>query len=187
METTVEPQEGNKVKLTVAISEAEFETAMDAAFRKIAQEVRLPGFRPGKVPRRILEQRVGLEAARQQALKDSLPEFYVKALVENDVDAISSAETSARLNPLPPTIHFRVADFRSDEVAAANVVLANLTGGMLRTSGAAIAALVRPGGTLILSGFDDTEVAAVSHAFSSFDEMDRLEEGSWLALRLRQP
>ena len=92
METTVEPQEGNKVKLTVAISEAEFETAMDAAFRKIAQEVRLPGFRPGKVPRRILEQRVGLEAARQQALKDSLPEFYVKALVENDVDAISSPE-----------------------------------------------------------------------------------------------
>ena len=107
--------------------------------------------------------------------------------IDVDVDAISSAETSARLNPLPPTIHFRVADFRSDEVAAANVVLANLTGGMLRTSGAAIAALVRPGGTLILSGFDDTEVAAVSHAFSSFDEMDRLEEGSWLALRLRQP
>ena len=65
METTVEPQEGNKVKLSVAIAETEFEPAIDAAFRKIAQEVRLPGFRPGKVPRKILEQRIGTEAARQ--------------------------------------------------------------------------------------------------------------------------
>ena len=92
METTVEPQEGNKVKLSVEISEAEFEPAIDAAFRKIAQEVRLPGFRPGKVPRKILEQRIGKEAARQQALQDSLPEFYAKALVENDVDAIAAPE-----------------------------------------------------------------------------------------------
>ena len=92
METTVEPQEGNKVKLSVAIAETEFEPAIDAAFRKIAQEVRLPGFRPGKVPRKILEQRIGTEAARQQALQDSLPEFYAKALVENDVDAIAAPE-----------------------------------------------------------------------------------------------
>ena len=92
METTVEPQEGNKVKLIVAISEAEFETALDAAFRKIAMEVRLPGFRPGKVPRKILEQRVGTEAARQQALQDSLPEYYTRAIAENDVDAISAPE-----------------------------------------------------------------------------------------------
>ena len=92
MKTIVEPQEGNKVKLAVEIDEAEFDTALAAAFKKIAQEVRIPGFRPGKVPRRILEQRVGTEYARQQALQDGLPDFYVRALVENDIDAISAPE-----------------------------------------------------------------------------------------------
>lgn len=92
MKTTVEPAEGNNVKLMVEIEEAEFNRSLDAAFRKIAQEVRIPGFRPGKVPRRILEARVGSEYARQTALQDSLPDYYVQALMEGDVDAISSPE-----------------------------------------------------------------------------------------------
>jgi trigger factor len=92
MKTTVEPQEGNNVKLLVEVEEAEFERALDTAFKKIAREVHIPGFRPGKVPRRILEKRIGADYARGQALQDSLPEFYVQALVENDVDAISSPE-----------------------------------------------------------------------------------------------
>jgi trigger factor len=45
--TSVEPLEGNKVKLHVAIPAADFERAIDAAFRKLAHEVKLPGFRPG--------------------------------------------------------------------------------------------------------------------------------------------
>ena len=61
--TSVEPLEGNKVKLHVAIPAADFERAIDAAFRKLAREVRLPGFRPGKAPRRLLEARLGTEAA----------------------------------------------------------------------------------------------------------------------------
>ena len=59
MKTVVEPLEGNKVKLSVEVDEQEFEKALDAAFRKIAREVRIPGFRPGKAPRRVLEARHG--------------------------------------------------------------------------------------------------------------------------------
>ncbi len=94
MKTVVEPQEGqsNIVKLIVEVGEDDFEPAMAAAFRKIGREVRVPGFRPGKVPRRILEQRVGKGYARAQALEDSLPEFYVRAIVENNVDVISSPQ-----------------------------------------------------------------------------------------------
>ena len=97
MKSTVEPVEdssvtSSSVKLVVEVEEAEFEKALDAAFRKIAHEVRIPGFRPGKVPRRILEARVGSEYARGQALQESLPDFYVRALAENNVDAISSPE-----------------------------------------------------------------------------------------------
>ncbi len=94
MNTVVEALEGNNVKLTVEISEADFEPAIDAAFRKIGREVRIPGFRPGKTPRRILEQRVGRGYARQQAIQDGLPEFYVRAIVDNDVDVISQPELS---------------------------------------------------------------------------------------------
>src|SRR4029450_8117224 len=93
-----------------------------------------------------------------------------------------SAETSARLNTLPDTIAFEVSDFRARPPQAADLVLANLTGGMLTSAAGAIAALVRPQGRLILSGFDHTEVASVVAAFPSFSEQRRLSEDNWIAL-----
>ena len=74
MDTTVEALEGNKVRLKVAVPASEFESAIDAAFRKLAREVKIPGFRPGKAPRRLLEAHLGAEIAREQALRDSVPE-----------------------------------------------------------------------------------------------------------------
>ncbi len=106
--------------------------------------------------------------------------------IDIDRDAIDSAETSARLNTLPDSITFVVSDFRSDPPNPADVVLANLTGGMLTSSGAAIAALVRADGELILSGFDHTEVDGVLAAFKPFREVTRLTEDNWIALRLRR-
>lgn len=92
MKTTVEPLEGNKVKLSVEVDEQEFEKAIDAAFRKIAREVRVPGFRPGKAPRRLLEARLGSGVAREEALRDALPEYYSQAVKEHEVDAIAAPE-----------------------------------------------------------------------------------------------
>jgi trigger factor len=92
MEAVVEPLEGNKVKLTVRVDEQEFEKAIDAAFRKIAREVRVPGFRPGKAPRRILEARLGKESGRTEALRDALPDYYSEALRQHEVDAIAAPE-----------------------------------------------------------------------------------------------
>jgi trigger factor len=84
--------EGNKVKLSVTIDEAEFDHDIDRAFRKIAKEVRLPGFRAGKVPRRVLEARIGLAPAREQALSDAIPQYLAKAVREHDVDVIDTPE-----------------------------------------------------------------------------------------------
>ena len=92
MDTTVEALEGNKVRLKVAVPASEFESAIDAAFRKLAREVRIPGFRPGKAPRRLLEAHLGPEIAREQALRDSLPDFYSKAVVAEDLDTIAPPE-----------------------------------------------------------------------------------------------
>jgi ribosomal protein L11 methyltransferase len=104
--------------------------------------------------------------------------------IDVDQDAINSAESSAALNTLPDTITFQVADFRHAPPAAAGIVLANLTGGMLTSSAASIAALVRPHGQLILSGFDHTEADGVLAAFASFTERQRLSEDNWIALWL---
>ncbi|MCB0955049.1 MAG: trigger factor [Ilumatobacter sp.] len=80
------------VKLTVEVDEAEFDRDIDQAFRKIAREVRLPGFRNGKVPRKVLEARVGLAAAREEALRDAVPNYLSKAVREHDVDLIATPE-----------------------------------------------------------------------------------------------
>ncbi len=92
MKTTVSPLEGNKVKLSVEVDEDEFDRAISDAYRKIAREVRIPGFRPGKAPRKVLEHRLGSQVGREQALSDALPEYYAQALVEHDVDAIDSPD-----------------------------------------------------------------------------------------------
>jgi trigger factor len=92
MKATVEPLEGNKVKVSVEVDEAEFDKAIDAAFRKIGRQTRIPGFRPGKAPRRLLEARFGTDVAREEAIRDSLPDYYIKALAEQAVDAIAPPE-----------------------------------------------------------------------------------------------
>lgn len=89
MQSNVELLEGNKVKLTVELDEKEFDAAVTAAFRRLAREVKVPGFRPGKAPRQLLEARLGTDVARKEALRDSLPEFYEKALQEHDVEPIA--------------------------------------------------------------------------------------------------
>jgi trigger factor len=92
VKTIVAPLEGNKVKLSVEVDEDEFDKAVTAAYRKIAREVRIPGFRPGKAPRKVLEKRLGVQVGREQALNDALPEYYAQAITDNDVDAIDAPE-----------------------------------------------------------------------------------------------
>ena len=89
MKSTVEALEGNRVKVSVDIEAEEFEEKLDEAFRKLAHQVRLPGFRPGKAPRRVLEARLGPQAARGEALSDAVPEYYAQAVQNHDVDVIA--------------------------------------------------------------------------------------------------
>ena len=92
LSTSVEPLEGNKVRLHVAIPASEFEKAIDAAFRKLASDVKIPGFRPGKAPRQLLEARFGPDVARREALQDALPGYYADAIDAEDLDAIAPPE-----------------------------------------------------------------------------------------------
>ena len=80
------------VKLSVVIDEADFDRDIDQAFRKIGREATLPGFRAGKVPRKVLEARIGLAAARDEALRDAVPVYLAQAVREHDVDLIATPE-----------------------------------------------------------------------------------------------
>ena len=92
MQATIEALENNRVKVSVAVPADEFDKAIDAEYSKIAKDVRIPGFRPGKAPRRFLESRLGPDVGRQQALQDSLGGYYAEAVVQNEVDVIAPPE-----------------------------------------------------------------------------------------------
>jgi trigger factor len=92
MKSSVESLEGNKVKLYVEVDESEFDRDIDQAFKAIAREVRLPGFRNGKAPRRVLEARIGIGPAREQALRDAIPRYLGKAVREHDVDLVATPQ-----------------------------------------------------------------------------------------------
>jgi trigger factor len=92
VKSQVEVLEDNRVKLSVEVEESEFDSAVDAAFKRIAKEVRMPGFRPGKAPRKLLEAQFGSQVGREEALREALPDYYARAVVEHDVDVIASPE-----------------------------------------------------------------------------------------------
>jgi trigger factor len=90
MRATAAPIEGNRVRLSVEVDESEVDEAMSATVRRLARQVRVPGFRPGKVPRPVLEARLGgAGALRQQAISDALPDLYAKAVADTEVDPIA--------------------------------------------------------------------------------------------------
>jgi trigger factor len=93
MRATAAPEEGNKVRLTVEVDESEIDEALNGVMRRLSREVRVPGFRPGKVPRRVIEARMGgASALRGEALREALPEFYAKAVSDTEVDPIDTPE-----------------------------------------------------------------------------------------------
>lgn len=92
MQSTVENLGENKVRVTINLEEAEFEKDLDQAFRRIAKEARIPGFRPGKAPRKVLEKQLGPELGRKEALRTAMPDYYADAVREHDIDVIAVPE-----------------------------------------------------------------------------------------------
>ncbi|MCL6422179.1 trigger factor [Brachybacterium sp. JHP9] len=92
MKTDVEKLSPTRVKLTVSAPFAEIQPYVDGAFKSLAEQVQIPGFRKGKVPARILEQRVGRPAIMQEAVNEALPELYQKAASEAEIRPLGRPE-----------------------------------------------------------------------------------------------
>ena len=92
MKSTVETLEPTKVRLTVEIPVEELKSEMDKAYKSIANQVSIPGFRKGHVPVRIIDQRFGRAAVIEQVVNEVLPGQYSAAVSENELRPMSQPE-----------------------------------------------------------------------------------------------
>lgn len=92
MKATAEKIDNHKVVLQMEVPQAEVAKAIDRACQKVASKVNIPGFRKGKVPRKILEMRLGKEALLDEAFEIIAPGAYAEALKEHNIDPVSRPE-----------------------------------------------------------------------------------------------
>lgn len=102
MKSAVETLNPTRVKLTVEVPFEELKPSLDAAYRTIGSQIQVPGFRKGKVPARIIDQRVGRGAVLQEAVNEALPQFYGQAVEENNVRPIGQPEVDVTEVPADP-------------------------------------------------------------------------------------
>jgi trigger factor len=92
VKSTVEKLSPTRVRINVEVPFTELEPDFDRAFKQLAQQVRLPGFRPGKAPRKLLEARVGREAMLDQVVGEAVPGKYSEAITTSEVQPLGQPE-----------------------------------------------------------------------------------------------
>ena len=92
MKTDVEELSPTRVRLSVEVPFDELKPSLDKAYREVGRQVRIPGFRPGRVPPPVLDRRVGRDVILNQAVNDAMPDLYAKAVAEGDIYAIGQPD-----------------------------------------------------------------------------------------------
>jgi trigger factor len=92
VKSTAENLSPTRVRLSVEVPFEELKPSLDAAYKKIGAQIRVPGFRPGKVPARIIDQRIGRGAVLEEAVNEIVPRKYVEAAREHDLKALGQPE-----------------------------------------------------------------------------------------------
>lgn len=119
MKVTREKTENSQAFLTIEIEPAEVEESLQKSYHRLVKRTNIPGFRKGKAPRAVLEQYIGTESLREEAINNLLPQAYEEAIQEQEIKAIAQphievAQTEPlvfkAVVPLPPTIE--LGDYR---------------------------------------------------------------------------
>ena len=92
MKSTVETLSPTRAKLTVEVPFEELKPSLDNAYKKIASQINVPGFRRGKVPAPIIDRQVGRGAVLDEAINEALPGLYIQALQENELEPLAQPE-----------------------------------------------------------------------------------------------
>ncbi|GFP18676.1 trigger factor [Candidatus Hakubella thermalkaliphila] len=96
MKTAVEDVEKNKVRVVVEVPPERFDRAISKAYASIAQKVRIPGFRKGKVPARIIDINLGKEYIIKEAIEKALPDFYLEAVAKSGVRPVDKPQITLK-------------------------------------------------------------------------------------------
>jgi len=99
VKSAVETLNPTRVKLTIEVPYEELKPSLDAAYKSIAAQVNVPGFRKGHVPARIIDQRIGRGAVLEEAMQDAVPRFYSLAVEQSEVRPLGQPQVE--VNELP--------------------------------------------------------------------------------------
>ena len=92
MKSAVETLSPTRAKLTVEVPFEELKPSLDAAYKKIAKQINVPGFRRGKVPPMVIDRQIGRPAVLDEAINEALPKLYVDALQANDLQPLDQPQ-----------------------------------------------------------------------------------------------
>jgi trigger factor len=92
VKSAVETLNPTRVRLSIEVPFEELKDSLDAAYKKINQQVTVKGFRKGKIPARVIDQRFGRGAVLEEAVNDALPKFYTEAVNEAEIDVLGQPE-----------------------------------------------------------------------------------------------
>lgn len=115
LQTSVGSIGKDRVKLRVEVPEGALDPALAAAYRKWGQEIRVPGFRKGKVPRPVIDTHVGVDVVREDALREALPGFYAEAMQAEGLEAIAPPDVEVvTFEPGEPLVFEATVDLRPE-------------------------------------------------------------------------
>lgn len=127
MKSTVEKLSPTRVKLVIEVPFDELKEEFDKAYKTIAEQVNIPGFRKGHAPAKLIENHVGRGAVLEQVISDMMPSRYEKACTENDVQPLSTPDVDVTKIDDPNLIEFtaemdcrpeiKIPDFKGKEIS----------------------------------------------------------------------
>lgn len=201
MKSAVETLEPTRVKLSVEVPYAELAPAIESAYKEIARDISIPGFRKGKVPPRIIDQRIGFGAVLERAVNAALPDLYRDAVMENDVAVLGQPDVEVTGVPMGkegeltftaevdvrPEITLPELSSIEIEVAPAEVTQADIDEriDLLRQRYATLQGVDRPAAdrdfvvldmTAVIDGEEIDTVSGVSYQIGSGSMLDGMDE-----------
>jgi trigger factor len=113
MQTTVESTQPHTVRLTIEVPEEEVDKDLDRTYRAIANQIKIPGFRKGKVPKQIIDTQIGRDAILEEFVSSSVPAYFRQAVTEEDLAPITDPEIDVQqLEPGKPFIFSATVEVR---------------------------------------------------------------------------
>ncbi len=135
MQTTLEETDKHTVKLTIEVSPEELGKDLDRAYRRVAQQVKIPGFRKGKVPRKVIDAQIGRDTVLGEFVEEAVPGYYRDALREHDLAPIAQPDIELEeieegkplvftaVVEVRPRLAFKESDYKGIEVERPEVVV----------------------------------------------------------------